>query len=314
MKKIYTFIAVLFIGSGILLAQPVLNATDFLPNPTWSLNSYFVNDTPGLSAGAAGANATWNFSGIIATLVGVTSIVPVESSPYIANFPTANFVAKDSNVDVTQNPYFNYWRVSSTNMETVGGAESNAPDIETDHAIWFTFPYTYGTVFTDTYQHASEVPISHTFTKTYDAYGTLITPYGTYNNVIRQKEVEDNGNSINTNYLFFTANPFKIITSMGFTSNGNGNYIGFYAATNLGVAQNSINKTIVLFPNPTNSILKIQTQNSISAIKITDISGRTTSIKTFVNNSIDVSSLASGVYFVEVQTMDGNFREKFVKN
>jgi hypothetical protein len=81
------------------------------------------------------------------------------------------------------------------------------------------------------------------------------------------------------------------------------------------LSTNSVaNEKFSLFPNPTSTILNFQTQNAISSIKIIDITGRTTNIQNFSNDAVDVSSLASGVYFVEVKTVDGSFREKFVKN
>lgn len=72
-------------------------------------------------------------------------------------------------------------------------------------------------------------------------------------------------------------------------------------------------KTLI-YPNPTSSILNIQTNETIQSIKITDISGRTTSITDFSKNSIDVSSLSNGIYFIELKTNDGVYKEKFIKN
>ena len=71
---------------------------------------------------------------------------------------------------------------------------------------------------------------------------------------------------------------------------------------------------ITLYPNPTNSILNIQTDKIIERVTIIDVSGRTTNAKIASNNSIDVSSLSSGMYFIEIKTTEGLFREKFIKN
>jgi hypothetical protein len=86
-----------------------------------------------------------------------------------------------------------------------------------------------------------------------------------------------------------------------------------YSSSILGVSQSEKIK-IKLFPNPTSSILNIETQEKIIKIKIIDITGRTTNISNFSNNKIDVSSLSNGMYFVEIKTENGLFEEKFIKN
>ena len=71
---------------------------------------------------------------------------------------------------------------------------------------------------------------------------------------------------------------------------------------------------ISVFPNPTNAVLNIKMDKQITAINVVDISGRTTALKVLSSNSIDVSSLANGIYFIEISTIDGQFRKKFIKN
>lgn len=70
---------------------------------------------------------------------------------------------------------------------------------------------------------------------------------------------------------------------------------------------------IQLFPNPTASILNIQTQEKIIDLKIIDITGRTTNVSNYANHKIDVSNLSSGMYFVAIKTQNGLFKEKFIK-
>jgi hypothetical protein len=73
-------------------------------------------------------------------------------------------------------------------------------------------------------------------------------------------------------------------------------------------------KKISLYPNPTNSVLNIQTLEQIKTVTITDISGRVSSFKALDTKTIDVSSLPNGIYFVAIQTDNGTVREKFIKN
>lgn len=74
-----------------------------------------------------------------------------------------------------------------------------------------------------------------------------------------------------------------------------------------------INK-ITLYPNPANAVVNIKIDQEINSISIVDISGRTTAIKPVSETSFDVSNLANGVYFIEIKTATGIFREKFIKN
>lgn len=69
-----------------------------------------------------------------------------------------------------------------------------------------------------------------------------------------------------------------------------------------------------VFPNPTNAILNVKMDKQINAIKVVDISGRIAAAKVLSESSIDVSSLANGIYFIEISTIDGQFRKKFIKN
>ncbi|UOX32887.1 choice-of-anchor J domain-containing protein [Flavobacterium sediminilitoris] len=77
------------------------------------------------------------------------------------------------------------------------------------------------------------------------------------------------------------------------------------------------NTNISIYPNPVNDVVNISSPDfEIQTISITDINGRVVkNIK--VNNTttnINVSDLNSGVYFMSVNTLDGNIIKKFVKN
>jgi Secretion system C-terminal sorting domain/Photosynthesis system II assembly factor YCF48 len=71
-------------------------------------------------------------------------------------------------------------------------------------------------------------------------------------------------------------------------------------------ASTPVQQTLEIFPNPTMNIISIT--NSSGAITVTDPLGRNYDIKR-TGNSLDVSSLPSGVYFLS----DGEARMKFVK-
>jgi uncharacterized repeat protein (TIGR01451 family) len=84
----------------------------------------------------------------------------------------------------------------------------------------------------------------------------------------------------------------------------------------LGIDKNTISN-FVIYPNPTNDILSIQNKENsiITKVNVIDILGKTIlSSKYEVSNvSIDLSSLNSGIYFVEIYSNDLKTVQKIIK-
>ena len=314
MKKLYTTIAMLFIGNIISFAQPVLNASDFSATANYGFNAYEASNVSGLSSGGEGIDQTWDFSGITGmTSAGTLSIVPVASTPYTSIFPTANFTAKEIG---SGDPTYIYYKVSSTEIETVGESDGGTLDPETDHSIFFKFPYTYGLIFDDTYQYQSGTSPG-SYTATYDAYGTLITPYATYGNVIRQKKIEVEGATTYTSYLWLTANPFTPIMSMSFVNDGTttSNSIRIYADPSLKVNGNNKENLAAVYPNPATSIVNLDfsTTLTIDKVIVVDVTGRVVLQQEGSATQINVEKLAAGLYVIEAYSGAEKFTSKFVK-
>jgi hypothetical protein len=318
MKKLYTIIVALLINNMITYAQPVINSTDF--SASYDLYSYSAdNNISGLSPGGAGANQTWNFSAMTATSdKEKLSVVPVASTPYATDFPTANFVFKFTGLEDGYVDY-SYYKVSSTTFESVGSKAIDYTELDIDPYVFIKLPYTYTTVFTDSYQSESDVPNSYTFTSTYDGYGTLITPYDIYTNVIRQKRVEVDGNSTSTEYIWMTANPFKMVMWMEIhensTDNIYGNSTSFYSGTNLGVKESNKEKLISVYPNPTTSKLNLHFSNNktIDKVVIIDVTGKIVKQQTENTAQINVEKLVTGLYVIEAYSGAEKFQTKFIK-
>jgi arabinogalactan endo-1,4-beta-galactosidase len=85
----------------------------------------------------------------------------------------------------------------------------------------------------------------------------------------------------------------------------------------LRVADLSLDKGFVLYPNPVSNILSFKSANDlkIEAVKITNILGETVHCDTNseVRNTIDVSKLSSGIYIVSIVSQDGTEHFKFIK-
>lgn len=153
-------------------------------------------DTLNVKQGSAGANITWDFS----ALVLLSGSVPIQTqyispvgTPYAAEFPMANIVGK-INEDTA---IYAYYKKESTQLSILGSASLDFLLKYTDTDIILKTPLAYNGTYQDNF--ASNVttadPSGVTFyssgsrTVTYDAYGTVKTPLGTFNNAARVKFV-----------------------------------------------------------------------------------------------------------------------------
>jgi len=84
---------------------------------------------------------------------------------------------------------------------------------------------------------------------------------------------------------------------------------GTFAYSSIESVNFGSNQMITLYPNPVSDRLQIGTQqwNNVSGVKLIDLNGRTvySSAKGKLTNSVDVKSLASGTYMVEITHLNG---------
>jgi hypothetical protein len=74
--------------------------------------------------------------------------------------------------------------------------------------------------------------------------------------------------------------------------------------------------SIFVYPNPANTILNFQVKNDIiiDSVSVTDISGKQIfKSSNTIENTIDVSNLSSGVYFVTFKSEGNSVTKKFIK-
>jgi hypothetical protein len=140
-----------------------------------------------------------------------------------------------------------------------------------------------------------------------------------FENSLNDHNIANNNNANSYSTLTATLNNYGIDYYFEIICTNSGNTVfgeiraALLTGQNLGVENPTIAK-ITMYPNPTNSILNIQTEEQIKAITARDLYGRTTVIKAISANSFDVSALSTGIYLIEVRTAHGFFREKFIKN
>ncbi|HSI91090.1 MAG TPA: hypothetical protein VK927_08235, partial [Adhaeribacter sp.] len=188
-KNLRSFIFVLLaLGASFSIqAQPTLTLADYAPVIGEQFTAYTGNYLP---QGNAGPNQTWNFSNFASNATLVTDYVSRQNAPYPTQFPAANMAGKTSVNDVT------FFEVASSALRSHGVYINSQSSLTSfSNPIDFPFPYSFNTTYTDTYEgtyFASGYNFTRfgTITYTYDAYGTVITPAGTFQNVVRLKSID----------------------------------------------------------------------------------------------------------------------------
>ena len=66
-----------------------------------------------------------------------------------------------------------------------------------------------------------------------------------------------------------------------------------------------------IYPNPANNQLFVQSEEAISQIRILNVEGRI--MQTAQTSVLDISGLAKGIYFIQIETSKGKYTQKFIK-
>ncbi|HEY9123072.1 MAG TPA: alpha-amylase family glycosyl hydrolase [Bacteroidales bacterium] len=110
-------------------------------------------------------------------------------------------------------------------------------------------------------------------------------------------------------YLIFEVTP---VAATGFIFEG----LPQYATIGIRTAINSVDATkISIYPNPASDYINISSGSPIKSIDIYDINGRIVlkSVNIVDSESVNVSNLKSGLYFVNAYTSKGTIKAKFLK-
>ncbi|SCX91756.1 T9SS type A sorting domain-containing protein [Flavobacterium caeni] len=284
------------LATAALQAQPVVNPNNLIMD----LNTEaFFAEVENLDPGPAGANRNWNLTNLDLIPVGTSTTTSPVGTAFENSFPTANYCS--ATTGEFQGGY-TYFRYDNQSMELLGDAFTGIGifSFDPNPRTYITFPYTYNTVINDTY-HADNIA----FTATYDGYGSLTVPFGTYHNVIRQK-IEELGT---TNYVWFNANPFFPIAQ---TTEGG---IGLMRATNLSAQQFTPSQTISVWPNPSRDVFWLEGVPSQSDILVCDLKGQVVlqAQTQTTSASVDLSGFASGVYVLKIDALGQQTIKKIVK-
>lgn len=328
MKKISTLIA-LALAASPLLAQYTMSASDF---PQSGDYQYFTKcDTTGITPGPNGTGQTWDFSGVVPQGAGVTVTYGAPAShPNGASFPGSNLVQSYIG-------FYKFFNATTDSLELVGERSvANTPCPYVKKPSLYIYPMNFGYLHSDsatgTYADGfiSSVDRKGTYTVEFDGSGTLITPFGTYNNVNRIATIGTFRDSSWTGaaesdvllgryewYVQGNTKPRMILTYTSVSINGGPPQVGkdvWYADQNIAITEGQANFRMTVSPNPASGQAKVAYHlPSSGEVSLTLMNAAGQTVRSLskglqaegVNASlIDLHDLASGLYLLRLQ-VDG---------
>jgi hypothetical protein len=348
MKKI-TLLLISVFAMQALFSQPVLtNSLNFTIGDTYRYDGY--QEVPDIDPGAGGANLTWDFS----TISGGTyyeGIGAICVDPSITAFADSAAVA-NANICI-RNPEtppvgpHQYYNCNSTSQDLLAlgflAAGNNSFTTYTNNVTGLEFPFTYGDSFDDTWESMMYyIELGYYFmrdsaivTVDADAYGTITTPAGEFQNVLRLKRTTIdyswmnyggtgwlfNGSFTDINYEWYAPNikvPVMIIQEIEWLP---GTYeVRYLVEHNFSTGIEDIaDHRLEVFPNPTTDRVTIKTDKKFNSVSIYSLLGKQLDVVTSQTGqshqqTIDLSKYPKGVYLIEVGFEDGNaVKERIIK-
>lgn len=302
MKALFT--PILFLVTAVLQAQPQLQSTMLQAGKTFELymvaNPNMANIIPG------GTNVSWSISGASTAMVGEVSLVNASATPHASSYPDANFALQFT---IGTQVSYNIFKLSSSAFEELAsGLGRSSSTIYTLSRNAMEFPLDYGNTFSDDYQKQGQVV--KTLNSKYDGYGTLQTTDSTYSNVVRVMQVNGDGD---TSAIWWQVTATEMYPIMQADDDG---IIFWKRKVTTGTSEiNDINQ-VTVYPNPAHQEISINLSNQQSYhIQVFDITGKVVQSEAGISGeSLSVSNLQGGIYYYTIQTTDGVYTGKLIKN
>jgi hypothetical protein len=338
MRSLYFFIFIITAVSA--SAQPTLTSA-WCPASGLQINQYtFYGNLGTISEGPAGASQTWDLTQYSASDSEVLSYVNPSTGMDASSFPAAT--------DCESYGLYDYDQLVGNVYQIIGHIQPPPYHIVTTYTTPMTllhFPVSFGMTLADTAVSSALETGSYpgtesgyyTIADTVDGYGTLITPAGTYTDVLRIKRVEtdtftnNGGGAIGYHrimYKWFSPTVNGVILayvehstvfstgSSGPTTGDNGYYSELIPSGIGSLTVATTDWSIITQPASGHADLSITARTATTgSIAISDMDGRLISqqqvaLTTGQNRvSLDLSGMADGIYMTKV-SMNGQSSSK----
>ncbi len=307
------------------LAQPTLTSanTNLRIGDQFLVNQCLPTAANLTAAGTTGANLTWNFATLSPLMQQTANVLARSAAPNPTSYPAANMVVK---VD-TDYEYVDNNNIIVKEYALVQSSQNNSV-VNTDPANRISFPFTYNSTFTDPFAGSATIsgttiPRNGTITVIANGYGTLVTPAGTFQNVLKVRATEI-ANQLTpfaettiTYDWFMPGVHFPLLRLSERTVLGTTIYNGFYLdqASSLGLKEDFGSKIgFQVYPNPATSqtILEYKLEKA-GPVNITLLNAIGQEVQVLQNGnvpvekqttSIPVGTLPKGIYFMKLTTQN----------
>lgn len=332
MKKNILLIASLF---GLTAySQITFNESDFVSIGDEIITTY--DTTTPITITAPGANQIWDFSNLEDQKRDTGYGIDPSTAPHGAQFPDANLVLE---MDLAGFKALGYLKKDPTKAEIVGVGYFSTIANFSDRQTFIEFPTTYNTRFEDYFAYTAVGPgsdfnlpfdsvkleVTGTQVRTADAYGTVITPLGSFDAVRISDTTYDTtvtsvysggtwnvfttDDKIEYRHTYATNHQGVKLSIISYNLNSSGALTGRvdweYVDPSVGINENQ-SFDFSMFPNPTQNIVNISTKENISGYAISDLQGKIIQSNTGSNiTSIDLTNLTSGSYIITLISPEG---------
>lgn len=337
------FTQIVIDGTGFISPGTMLNYEN--ASPMWLLNQDVLN--------TSGENAVWNVDswqflnntveiyGAIDTLPFVNQLVFGNQFLYPASFSTVvlpvgqNIIDLPLPLDISDG--YSYFRKDETGYYNTGtsfqisGFPLTTPNDSVERI--YKFPMHYGDTDTTALAYFINLPTIGAYGQhgkrvtEVDGAGILNTPYGTYN-VLRVRAVLNTSDTLYVDQIGIGQNIQRPeqVDYIWLSPDVEGPVMKMSVINGIVISTQLLNDDITsvntqnysddfsVFPNPAHSYISINAAVSGQVLNIYDARGRCVLSQKRTGNSVDVRTLNSGIYFLEVEFGDGQRQvTKFVK-
>ncbi len=310
MKKL--LFAISFLQMVNVIAQPVLTNTSQIgyTAPLALASAASAGSTP---IAVAGANVSWNAASLVKDpgipIINFTVTTPVGTA-YAADYPNANWYFTDPALVAIAG--HNYYHLATDSFVLWGAhVAGSAYEIYDNPEMDLKFPFAYNDNVVNTYSKTNYTAAggissyqTGDVTLTYDGYGSLTLPAGTYNNVIRIKKVRTNnlGPTLTSYTWYHATNGERLL----FYEEKAGATINVIFNTNVVSSISDVfsNNQIDIKVDPNSGAMMIQSDKKIEKVTLYSTTGAAIKqIQNVNSNQINfVNEAAKGVYILSVMS------------